>query len=241
MQFRNPRSGNKMESAQGTDENLQSALDHSAYKILAIAGTSSNVGKTSLIDSLLRELAGEGAWEAVKLTRGHYRSCGKDPHACCVSHLLSDQPLVRSGKAETYASGKDTGVFWEAGAANVHWVIVTNEQVEQGIRQALERVTTGHVLIEGTSFLPYIRADFAILVARSDRLQMKPSARQAVLNGLIDAIYVSGEGEGERLRSQFISVVDRESRSPALAGSLANLPFYTKEDFPVLIELIRGL
>jgi molybdopterin-guanine dinucleotide biosynthesis protein len=234
-----------MEIAERTIENRvehedESAIrdPQSAIKILAIAGTSSNVGKTSLIYRLLQELSRDEAWEAIKLTRGHYRSCGKDPHACCVSHLLDDQPVVRSGRAETYAFGKDTGVFWDAGADNVHWVIVTNDQVEQGIRQALERVRTGNVLIEGTSFLKYVKADLAVLVARSDRLQLKPSARQALLGGLIDAIYLSGDGDGETLRSQFNSSVNVESRSAPITGALSSLPIYTKQDFPGLVELI---
>src|SRR6188474_1285275 len=71
-------------------------------RIIAVGGFTSNVGKTTLMCDLLRVFPG---WEAIKTTRGHYRSCGKDPHACCVSHLLSDEPAafwtrrdLRSGK-----------------------------------------------------------------------------------------------------------------------------------------------
>src|SRR5919112_2606530 len=105
--------------------------------LVAVGGFSSEVGKTALVCELLRALPG---WEAIKVTRGHYRSCGKDPHACCVSHLLGDEPLIRSGRRETYTPGKDTGRYWDAGAANVHWVIATDAQVEEGVRLALERV-----------------------------------------------------------------------------------------------------
>src|SRR5215510_8222858 len=157
-------------------------------RIVVIAGTSSNVGKTTLLCELLSELRGDGSWEAVKLTRGHYRSCGKDPHACCVSHLLSEEPVIRSGRDETYAFGKDTGRYWDAGASNVHWVIVTDNQVEQGIRMAMARVKSGHVLIEGTSVLKFINADFAVMVARPDQGKIKPSARRALSEGLVDAI-----------------------------------------------------
>lgn len=111
---------------------------------------------------LLQALPG---WEAIKMTRGHYRSCGKDPHACCVSHLLGDEPLIRSGFRQTYASGKDTGRYWDAGAANVHWVVVTDDQVERGIDQALARVKAPGVLIEGNSFLRHVDVDFTVLVA----------------------------------------------------------------------------
>jgi hypothetical protein len=110
---------------------------------------------------LLRELPG---WEAIKVTRGHYRSCGKEPHSCCVSHLLSNEPIVRSGFQQTFADSKDTGRYWDAGASNVHWLIATDDQVERGIHLALQRVNAGGVLIEGNSFLRFIDVDFAILV-----------------------------------------------------------------------------
>ncbi|HKQ51649.1 MAG TPA: hypothetical protein VJT74_04725, partial [Pyrinomonadaceae bacterium] len=144
---------------------------------VAISGFSSDAGKTTLLCELLRAFPG---WEAVKVTRGHYRSCGKDPHACCVSHLLGDEPLVRSGRAETYAPGKDTGRYWDAGASNVHWLIATDGQVERGIRLALERVRAGGVFIEGTSFLKYLEVDFALMAARPDGGKVKPSARRAL-------------------------------------------------------------
>jgi hypothetical protein len=105
-------------------------MKNGSTTIVAISGFSSNTGKTTLMCELLRALPG---WEAIKLTRGHYRSCGKDPDTCCVSDLLGDEPQVRSGREENYAAGKDTGRFWDAGASNVHWVIATDEQVEKGI------------------------------------------------------------------------------------------------------------
>lgn len=63
--------------------------------IVGVGGFTSEVGKTTLLCELLQALPG---WEAIKTTRGNYRSCGKDPHACCVSHLLQDEPVIRSGR-----------------------------------------------------------------------------------------------------------------------------------------------
>src|ERR1700741_1929664 len=144
---------------------------------VAISGVSSEVGKTTLLCNLLRELPG---WEAIKMTRGHYRSCGKDPHACCVSDLLGDEPLIRSGFRQTYASDKDTGRYWDAGASNVHWVVVTDDQVERGIKLALERVKAAGVLIEGNSFLQFLDVDFGVLVTRDKpHPQIKRSSRWA--------------------------------------------------------------
>ncbi len=210
------------------------------YTTVAVAGVSSEVGKTTLACELLRAFPG---WEAIKLTRGHYRSCGKDPHACCVSHLLSDQPVIRSGHRETYAPGKDTGRYWDAGASNVHWVIVTDTQVEQGIKQALERVRAPGVVIEGTSFLKFTDVDFALMVARREGCdKIKASARRVL--EMTDALYLSDE-EAATLRTT------PTTREPFTARSLKatwcaglfddELSVYTPADLPHLIERLRAL
>jgi len=43
--------------------------------------------------------------EAIKTTRGHYRSCGKDPLPCCISHLLQD--VADKQRASEFLSKKD--------------------------------------------------------------------------------------------------------------------------------------
>jgi molybdopterin-guanine dinucleotide biosynthesis protein len=201
------------------------------HTTVAVGGFSSEVGKTTLVCELLRHLPG---WEAIKLTRGHYRSCGKDPHACCVSHLLGDEPLVRSGRRETYAPGKDTGRYWDAGASNVHWVIVTDAQVEQGIRLALGRVRAPGVLIEGNSFLRFVDVDFAVMVARPG-VKIKPSARRALK--VCSALYLSGDADGTaasgRSTARLLDTADQDT--------LAALPVYTRADLPSLIARIRTL
>jgi len=207
------------------------------HRTIVIAGTSSDSGKTTLLCDLLRELSRGESWEAIKLTRGHYRSCGKDPHACCVSHLLSDQPAIRSGRDETYAFGKDTGRYWDAGASNVHWVIVTDNQVERGIGQALARVKSDRVLIEGTSVLKFINPDFAVMTARADQLnemKIKPSARRALSQGLVDAVYLFSGLFGEAGAGD--SAVIKDSLPPELAGAA---PLYTNRELPQLTSRIR--
>lgn len=201
---------------------------------VAISGFSSDVGKTSLLCELLRAFPG---WEAIKVTRGHYRSCGKDPHACCVSHLLSEEPVIRSGREQTYTLGKDTGRYWDAGASNVHWLIVTDQQVEQGIKLALDRVQAPGVFIEGTSLLKYIDVDLALMAARPVGGKIKPSARRVLLK--TSAIYLFEDEPHEALtaREQFASWV-QTSADEAL---LSKLPVYTSQDLPQLIARIQAI
>jgi molybdopterin-guanine dinucleotide biosynthesis protein len=203
-------------------------------KVVAVSGFSSNTGKTTLMCELLRALPG---WEAIKLTRGHYRSCGKDPDTCCVSDLLAAEPSVRSGREGNYEAGKDTGRYWDAGAANVHWVIATDEQVEQGIQEALGRVQSPGVLIEGNSFLDYVAADFALVCARAEGGTIKTSARKALHKA--SGIYVSTISDDDQtVRAKFASWC----KELAVDLQLNGLPVFTREDLPRLIELIcRGV
>jgi molybdopterin-guanine dinucleotide biosynthesis protein len=187
--------------------------------IVGVGGFASNVGKTTLMCELLKELPG---WEAIKTTRGHYRSCGKDPEACCVSDLLAEVPTVRSGREETYVAGKDTGRYWDAGATNVHWVIATDEQVEAGISEALTRVRSAGVLIEGNSFSRYVNPDFMIMVRRADNKTIKKSARIALSQ--TDAVYVSS----------------RDDEAEIMADSPGD-PAAPVADLPELLNSIRRL
>ena len=145
--------------------------------VIGIGGYASEVGKTTLLCELLRAFPGS---EAIKTTRGHYRSCGKDPHACCVSHLLGEEPLVKSGREETYERGKDTGRYWDAGAVNVHWVIATDTQLGKGIQQAITRVRAPVVFVEGNSFAEFVNPDCMFMVKRADDNRIKKSAKKVV-------------------------------------------------------------
>ena len=203
-------------------------------RVIGIGGFSSNAGKTALMCELLRAFPG---WEAIKTTRGHYRSCGKDPHSCCVSHLLSDKPVIRSERKETYEIGKDTGRYWEAGAKNVHWLIATDAQVEAGIVKTLQHVTSNGVFIEGNSFSQYVAVDAMILAGRESQAVIKRSAKQALLKAT--ALYIWRDLNPDRNPSEIVSALldgDDGLRERALS-----LPCYTLESLPDLILSLREL
>ena len=200
--------------------------------IVAVSGLSSNTGKTTLACELIRRLPG---WEAIKLTRGHYRSCGKDPSGCCVSDLLSDEPLIRSGRETNYERGKDTGRFWDAGATNVHWVIAGEEQVEAGVTGALSRVKSEGVIIEGNSFLDYLEADFAIMCARAGENKIKTSARRTLARA--DALFLSTIDDSDRATA--IESFEKWRQGLAIELHLDGIPILTRAEVPKLIEGIR--
>ncbi len=202
-------------------------------KIIAVGGFSSDVGKTTLMCHLLKAFPG---WEAIKTTRGHYRSCGKNPHACCVSDLLSDAPVLRSGRDETYQSAKDTGRYWDAGARNVHWMIASEGQVEAGIKEALKRVQSAGVFIEGNSFTEFLEIDAFIMAARESNLRIKSSARRALKKAT--AVYIWRDAGAIK---QPQDVLSDWIESAGLDRELSKLPVYTQEDFPHLVSYLSGI
>ena len=198
-------------------------------KIVAVSGFSSNVGKTTLACELLRLLPG---WEAIKLTRGHYRSCGRDPAGCCVSDLLRDEPVIRSGRDANYEAGKDTGRFWDAGASNVHWVIVKDDQVAQGISEALTLVEADGVIVEGNSFLEYVSADLTIMCARSEGGTIKSSARRVLSK--CDLLYLTAITTSFDPKKQF----EQFCSNLPVKLELNGLPILTCDDLPRILSLI---
>lgn len=194
--------------------------------IIAVGGFTSEVGKTTLVCDLLHAFPG---WEAIKTTRGHYRSCGKDPNACCVSHLLEDEPVIRSGRELTYTPGKDTGRYWDAGATNVHWVIATDLQVADGIKEAINRVKGVGVFVEGNSFTEFVNPDFFIMVARPDELRIKTTARKAL--GRVSAFYLSGDGQAAD-RARLEAFLPRANQG----GFNSNLPIFARGELTQLIN-----
>jgi molybdopterin-guanine dinucleotide biosynthesis protein len=200
--------------------------------IAAVSGLSSNTGKTTLACELIQRLPG---WEAIKLTRGHYRSCGKDPSGCCVSDLLREQPLIRSGREANYEFGKDTGRFWDAGAVNVHWVIVDENQVEAGINEALARVQSAGVIVEGNSFLEYVEPDFAIMCARAGENKLKSSARRNLQRA--NVLYLSTIDDLNREAA--VQAFEAWRTGLAIDFNTGGMQIYTRHDLARLAETIR--
>jgi hypothetical protein len=198
--------------------------------IVSISGFSSEVGKTTVLCELLRLAPG---WEAIKITRGHYRSCGKDPDACCVSSILREEPVVLSDRRETYIAGKDTGRYWDAGARMVHWAICTDDQIEQGIKIALARVECEGVLVEGASFLKYMDADYSIMVASPSINDIKSSAVRVLPK--MNALVINRSEPDEELVEQITS------RLMKRGAALSDTKIYFEQDLPLIGDEIRRI
>src|SRR6185295_20193786 len=114
-----------------------------------------------------------------------------------------------------------------------HWVIVNDEQVEQGIREALARVEAEGVVVEGNSFLDYIAADLSVMCARAEGGKVKSSARRALEKS--DFVYLSSlDANGANARERF----EEFRASLKVDLNFAGLPILSYEDLPQLLSRI---
>jgi hypothetical protein len=148
--------------------------------------------------------------------------------------LLSDEPTVQSGYELTFSPGKDTGRYWEAGAGNVHWVIGTDDQIEEGIRIALERVQARGVFVEGNSFTEFTELDYFVMVGRPDQLKIKTTAKRAL--NRVSAIYLSGDTDSVLSDKQAV----REFLAKLNGKTDHNLPILTRTELSQLIHSISA-
>jgi hypothetical protein len=81
-------------------------------------------------------------------------------------------------------------------------LIATDDQIETGIRQTLDRVKSVGVFVEGNSFANFVDVDLFVMVRRADETKIKKSAR-AVLD-TADEIYVSDADE-----QSLVKLIDR--------------------------------
>jgi hypothetical protein len=107
-------------------------------------------------------------------------------------------------------------------------MIATDEQVEKGIKWALEHVRTSGVFVEGNSFTEYIEPDAFIMVVPADGSKSKTSARRALKKD--SAIYLSSE-DGIYSEESFHHL----KKSTAFVSLQRDVPVYTEATLSNLI------
>jgi molybdopterin-guanine dinucleotide biosynthesis protein len=129
-------------------------------KTICVAGTSSGVGKTSVVEMLLRVLKG---WSAAKISAGHTQS--SKPFGIVTRSAVLKEP------------GTDTARFLAAGAKRVFWVWCRRSAAKAAVRELLRRLRLGeNILVEGNSFARATRPNVTVMVARVGQREMKTSA-----------------------------------------------------------------
>ncbi len=151
-------------------------------KLISVAGTSSNVGKTAVCESLIRYLSdpdnktcNKGNVSALKITTRHQGFCSKG--SCGVCDSIKYPFVIVDDEATIDQEGKDTARFKSAGARKVVWLLSFPETLSDGVSAALDYFNTDEtIVIEGNSILSVHDVDLAIMVTRPPQKDIKKSA-----------------------------------------------------------------
>lgn len=145
-------------------------------KTICVGGSSSNSGKTSIVNLLLTAFPG---WAAIKVTPcrpnhacPHGVGCGACVPPAESYEIISDLRIIDR-------PDKDTSGFLDAGASRVLWIRSLPPCVPEALDEALDELSDEPgVIIESTSALPFIDG-LKILAVRAGG-EMKESAKRCL-------------------------------------------------------------
>ena len=143
--------------------------------LVVVGGHTRNIGKTSVICSLIRA-TGDLAWTAIKITQYGHGVCSKDGEAC--ECALPDHPFALREERDP-AAGTDTSRFLAAGAQKSYWARTAAGNLGAGL-PALRRVweATANTIIESNSILQFVKPDLYLTVLDFAAADFKDSSRR---------------------------------------------------------------
>jgi hypothetical protein len=143
--------------------------------LLVVGGHSRNIGKTSVVEGIIRALP-EARWTAFKITQHGHGICSAvgEPCDCAIEY---DHPYAIS--EETAPSSTDSGRFLAAGARRSFWVRTAVGQLGNAMPVLRSRLGEArHAIVESNSLLDFIVPDLYLAVLDDSVSDMKDSARR---------------------------------------------------------------
>ncbi|PYV17932.1 MAG: hypothetical protein DMG21_06720 [Acidobacteria bacterium] len=160
---------------------------------IVVGGHTRNIGKTTLVAGLIRELEPLG-WTAVKITQYGHGICSLDGEPCgCAPR---EHAFVLTEELDA-AGASDTSRLLAAGARRSLWLRVREGQLAPALpllRKALAR--DEWVIFESNSIMEFVEPDLYIAVLDPSRSDFKDSSRKFL--DRVDA-FVAAESRAGRM------------------------------------------
>lgn len=141
--------------------------------LVVVGGHSRNIGKTSVVEGLIRKLRKHN-WTAVKITQYGHGVCSHHGEACgCETE--PDHPFALSEEFEP--SSTDSGRFLAAGAERSLWLRTPMGELSRA-KRTLTKITGsgGNVIMESNSVLELLEPDLFLMVLDFSCADFKPSS-----------------------------------------------------------------
>jgi molybdopterin-guanine dinucleotide biosynthesis protein len=142
--------------------------------IVVVGGHSRNIGKTSVVEGLIRGLP-EMRWTAFKITQFGHGMCSANGEPC---DCETAEHTVAVTEEKERASGTDSSRYLAAGAVRSLWVRTRTGDLAEAmprIRKELEQAE--NAVIESNSILRFLRPDIYLSVLDPAVEDFKESAR----------------------------------------------------------------
>ena len=145
--------------------------------VVIVGGHTRNIGKTSVVASLIRALP-EMRWTAFKITQFGHGVCSANGKPCGCE--TADHTVAVSEERDA-ATGTDSARFLAAGAMRSFWVRTRQGQLAEAmprLRKEFDQaqIDGGNVIVESNSILRLVRPDVYLAVLDPGIKDFKASA-----------------------------------------------------------------
>ncbi|HUB19484.1 MAG TPA: hypothetical protein VL990_12670 [Acidobacteriaceae bacterium] len=173
--------------------------------VIVVGGHSRNIGKTSVVASLIARLP-EYRWTAFKITQYGHGFCTADGKPCQCQ--TADSCISLSAEQDS-ASGTDTSRFLAAGAARSLWVRTRIGRLAEAMpRIEKELAASENAILESNSILEFLKPDLYLMVLDPSVADWKDSARRFLER--TDAVLICSADS----RQGFSAALDGKPRFP---------------------------
>jgi len=143
--------------------------------IVVVGGHSRNVGKTSVVASLIQALE-EYRWTAMKVTQYGHGVCSRNGRPC---HCANEDHSWAISREQDPAGKSDTSRFLASGADEVWWVRTEQGRLAEAMPEIRRRLALAeNVIIESNSILEFLRPDLYLTILDPENADFKTSARR---------------------------------------------------------------
>ena len=142
--------------------------------ILVVGGHSRNIGKTSVVASLIARLP-QFHWTALKITQYGHGFCTANGEPC---DCQTDDHTLAVSEERSRTSGTDTARFLASGAARSIWVRTRQGMLAEAMpRIRKELALAENAILESNSILQFLKPDLYLTVLDAGTADFKDSAR----------------------------------------------------------------
>ena len=142
--------------------------------VIVVGGHSRNIGKTSVVASLIARLP-EFQWTAFKITQYGHGFCTADGAPC---DCQTDDHTIAISAERDPNTGTDSARFLAAGAVRSLWVRTRQGMLAEAMpRIRKELAAAENAILESNSILQFLRPDLYLTVLDRGTADFKDSAR----------------------------------------------------------------